>query len=40
MEKAGFGGYVKETVEVVVFKRHKGNYLSYKFQKHEKYVSI
>ena len=39
-EVKGFGGYVKEPIEVVVFKRHKGDYLPEEFQKEEKYVGI
>ena len=39
-EVKGFGGYVKEPVEVVVFKRHKGDYLPEEFQKKEKYSGL
>jgi len=38
-EIVGFRGFYKRPVEVVVFKRHKGNYLPEEFQKHEKYWS-
>ncbi len=39
-EVKGFGGYSKESPEVVVFKRHKGDYLPSEFQKEENYVGI
>lgn len=39
-EVKGFGGYVKDPIEVVVFKRHKGDYLPEEFQKEENYVGI
>lgn len=39
-EVSGFGGYVKDPIEVVVFKRHKGDYLPDEFQKYEKYEGI
>ena len=38
-EISGFDGYAEKPVEVVVFKRHKGNYLPEEFQKREKYWS-
>ena len=39
-EVTRFNGYSKESVEVVVFKRYKGDYLPEDFQKQEKYVEI
>ncbi len=39
-EVKGFAGYFDGTVDVVVFKRHKGDYLPQEFQKEEKYVGI
>lgn len=39
-EVKGFGGYVKEPIEVVVFKRHKGDYLPGEFQRSEKYAGL
>ncbi len=39
-EVKGFAGYVDGTVDVVVFKRHKGDYLPDEFQTEEKYVGL
>lgn len=39
-EVEGFGGYVEKPVEVVVFKRHKGDFLPEEFQKKENYAGI
>ena len=39
-EVEGFRGYVKNPVEVVVFKRHKGDYLPGEFQKKEHYTGL
>ena len=39
-EVRGFGGYVTDPIEVVVFKRHKGDYLPDEFQKKEKYEGL
>ena len=39
-EVKGFTGYVEGTVDVVVFKRHKGDYLPEEFQTKEKYVGL
>ena len=39
-EITGFGGFVKEPIEVVVFKRHKGDYLPEEFQKRENYTGV
>lgn len=39
-EVTGFGGYVETPIEVVVFKRHKGDYLPDEFQHYEKYEGL
>ena len=39
-EVKGFTGYVDGTVDVVVFKRHKGDYLPDEFQKQENYTGL
>ena len=39
-EVVGFGGYTDSKVEVVVFKKHKGDYLSSEFQPKAKYNSL
>ncbi len=39
-EVKGFRGYAEGPVDVVVFKRHKGDYLPEEFQKEEKYVGL
>lgn len=39
-EVTGFNGYSDKDVEVVVFKRHKGDYLPEEFQKYEHYEGV